>query len=371
MMLNNLNDISFVETSPTNIEKDIITTYEAISGKKLYQGDPVRLYLQAIAAIIIQQRILIDYSAKQNLLSYAEGDTLDHVVALVGVTRLNASPARTTLRFTISAPQQAVINVPKNTKVKAGELYFVTTTHEEIAIGETQIDISAECLEVGTKGNNLIPGQITSMVDIFPFYLNVSNITTTTGGTDIEDDEALRERAFEAPNSFSNAGSDDAYAFWAKTVSPEIGDVAVISPSPGEVEIIPIGKQGQILSDELIEAILIKCSDKNVKPLTDHVAVITPTVTNYDIRLRYYLSDRNKAISASLQGKIAVAIDEYILWQGAKLGRDINPSELIYRIIQAGAKRVEIESPVFLPTSQKELARVQEIEVIYGGLEDE
>ena len=55
-MLNNLTDISFVETNTSTVESDIIRTYEAIAGKMLYPGDPVRLYLEAIAAIIVQQR---------------------------------------------------------------------------------------------------------------------------------------------------------------------------------------------------------------------------------------------------------------------------------------------------------------------------
>jgi hypothetical protein len=71
--MNNLPKIEFASKNVAQIEADIITLYEAIAERKLAPGDPVRLFLQAIAALIAQQRLLIDYAAKQNLLAYASG----------------------------------------------------------------------------------------------------------------------------------------------------------------------------------------------------------------------------------------------------------------------------------------------------------
>lgn len=87
-MINNLPQISFAELATSDIESSVITAYEAIAGRKLYPGDPVRLFLEAIALLIVQQRALIDYSAKQNLLAYSTNSYLDHLGVLVGVPRL-------------------------------------------------------------------------------------------------------------------------------------------------------------------------------------------------------------------------------------------------------------------------------------------
>lgn len=114
--LNNLPSIEFAVKDVSKIETDVITTYEAISGRKLAPGDPVRLFLQAIASIIAQQRVLIDYSAKQNLLAFAEGNFLDHLGALLETERLPAQPAKTTIRFTINSQPQTV-TIPKGTRV--------------------------------------------------------------------------------------------------------------------------------------------------------------------------------------------------------------------------------------------------------------
>ena len=115
-MIGNLPAISFVETDTGNIETNMITMYEAITGRTLAQGDPIRLYLLSVAAIIVQQRVLIDYSAKMNLLAYSEGNYLDHIGILVGVTRLTAAPAITTLRFTLSTVQPQAVTIPAGTR---------------------------------------------------------------------------------------------------------------------------------------------------------------------------------------------------------------------------------------------------------------
>ena len=97
-----LKDISFLTTDPAQIEAEIITTFEKASGRTLAAGDPVRLFLLSLAAVIVTQRSAIDAAAKQNLLSYSQGEYLDALGLLLSVERLAESKAVTTLRFTLS-----------------------------------------------------------------------------------------------------------------------------------------------------------------------------------------------------------------------------------------------------------------------------
>lgn len=370
MGLNNLSEITFCNTNTTDIENDVITAYEGIAGRKLYPGDPIRLFLEALAYIITQQRFLIDFTGKQNLLAYATGDYLDQVVALVGVTRLAATPARCTVKFSLSDAQQSVITIPKGTRLKSGELYFKTLSDAEVSPGQLQLETIVVCETPGECGNGLLPGQIETLVDVFPYFGSVTNTTTTTGGSNKETDDALRQRAFEAPSSYSCAGSDGAYAFWAKSVSSEIGDVAVISPEPGVVNIIPISKEGQLLSEEMLEEILQVCSDKHVKPLTDKVVVLQPEQMSYNISLEYYIDSGQVAQKAAIQKNIETAIADYIVWQQSQLGRAINPSELIHQVMAAGAKRVVVQEPLYTPLEKSQIAQINRQEIIYGGYEN-
>ena len=51
-----LADINFAQKDPDSITREIINSYEAFSGRTLAPADPVRLFLDTIALVIIQQR---------------------------------------------------------------------------------------------------------------------------------------------------------------------------------------------------------------------------------------------------------------------------------------------------------------------------
>lgn len=368
--LNNLPSIEFAVKDVSKIETDVITTYEAISGRKLAPGDPVRLFLQAIASIIAQQRVLIDYSAKQNLLAFAEGNFLDHLGALLETERLPAQPAKTTIRFTINSQPQTV-TIPKGTRVTPdGKIFFATVEAKDIPSGTTEVDVTAECTTAGTIGNDWLAGQISKLVDPLPWVSKVENITTSSGGIDIETDDNYRERIRQAPEKFSVAGPSGAYEYWARTAHQSIIDVSIISPAPGEVEIRPLLEGGEIPGQEILDAVAEVCSDEKIRPLTDSVTVLAPAVVNYDINLTYWIDKSNSAIAVSIQNAVNDAVNDYIAWQKSKLGRDINPSELIARIKGAGAKRVEITSPAFTQVTLEQVAVASNVTVTYGGLED-
>lgn len=371
MELKNLPALTFAERDPALIESSIITMYEALSGKTLFPGDPVRLFLSSVALIIIQQRALIDYSAKQNLLAYAVGDNLDHIGVLVGTDRLQAKAATTTMRFTLSAAQPEGVTIPKGTRCTPGRnLFYATDQDVTIDANHNFADISATCLESGAQGNGFIAGQINKIVDLIPWLATVANTTVSEGGADPETDEAYRERIGQAPERFSAAGPEGAYQYWAKTASQLISDVAVYSPNPGEVEIRPLLAGGLVPGAEILDAVAKACTDKKVRPLTDKVTVLAPTVVSYDLTVSYWIDKTNQAIESAIVAAVVQAVNDYVAWQKAKLGRDINPSELTRRMVAAGAKRVEITAPDYNPLTLTQVAVAASVTVTYGGLED-
>ena len=370
-----LEDIVFADKSADETEREIITFYETFTGRSLAKGDPVRLFLEALILIVIHQRSLIDYAAKQNLLAYAEGDYLDHIGALLEVTRLEASPAMTTLKFTLSAAQSSVITIPEGTRASpgGGNILFATTGGVEIPAGETEATVTAQCTVSGTQGNGFVAGQIRRLVAPFPYEMSVTNITASYGGADTENDENYRERIQIAPESFSVAGPRGAYEYYARSAHNDIADVAIVGPpdiEPGYVEIYPLMRGGDLPSDEILAAVLAKCNADDVRPLTDCVSVHVPAIVDYALNVTYYI-DRSKATqSEQLQAAIEASAREWVTWQRSKLGRDLNPSELNHRMMAAGAKRTEITSPAFTVLKASELAVPSIITITFGGLED-
>ncbi|CAJ1003870.1 baseplate assembly protein [Brevibacillus aydinogluensis] len=365
----NLPDISFAQKSPQQIEADIVARFENITGIKLAPADPRRKFFQAIVYLLAQQRSLIDYSAKMNLLSYAEKSYLDHLGAFTDTKRLSAQPATTTVRFHFSVTQPQTI--PTGTRVTAGDgLFFATKQPVEVQAGQTHIDVEVECTEAGTKGNDYLPGQINQLVDPLPWVQSVENITISEGGADKESDDAYAERIRQAPESFSVAGPEGAYEFLARSASPLIADVKVLSPSPAVVEIRPLLQNGGIPDQDIIDKVLAACSARDARPLTDFVQVLAPEIVSYDIDLTYWISTKDSSVATAIHTRVHQAIEEYKLWQKSKLGRAIDPSELTARVKNAGAKRVEVASPVYQAVDVHQVAVENLVTVTYGGLED-
>lgn len=57
-------DITFVETDMAKIQEQLINLYTTITDRTLAAADPIRLFLNCIAYVIIMQRNSINYSAK-------------------------------------------------------------------------------------------------------------------------------------------------------------------------------------------------------------------------------------------------------------------------------------------------------------------
>lgn len=373
----NLPDVEFVDKSVEDLLADMVSEYEQAyyettgTRKTLYPGDPIRIWIYTQALRIYTAYQLIDFSAKQNLLKYAEGSYLDNLGARVGVTRLPASSAICTVRFTLSTVQPSAVSIPAGTRVSpGGNVFFETIDYVEVAVGSTYVDTVVRCTELGTIGNGYIAGQINILVDPIPYVSSVSNQDSSQGGADIESDTSLSERIFLKPESFSVAGPKDAYVFFAKEYNQSILDVSVSSPNPGEVDIRFILQDGELPDSTLISNLEDYLSDDTRRPLTDYVTVQAPTQVSYNIALTYYIRSDDASFASTIQQAVSTAISIYVIWQKSNIGRAINPSELVKRIMQAGAKRVEVTSPVYTNLSNTQVAVEGTITSTYGGLED-
>jgi phage-related baseplate assembly protein len=87
--------------------------------------------------------------------------------------------------------------------------------------------------------------------------------------------------------------------------------------------------------------------------------------------MTYYISASNKVAAAAIQADVGTAVSIYNMWQTEKIGRDINPSYLIHKVMEAGVKRVVVESPVFTVLNESTVARTGAVTVKYGGVEDD
>ena len=208
------------------------------------------------------------------------------------------------------------------------------------------------------------------LVNALPYVVSVVNTSQTFGGSDLENDDSLKERVFEMPNSYSTAGPTGAYSYFVKQVDQSISDVVIRSDTPGVVKVIFVTESG-MPDSALIQKVQDELEDRDVRPLTDKVEVSAPETQTYNVDLTYYISSSEKASVAAIQENIAAAVTVYNNWQTEKIGRDINPSYLIQKIMEAGAKRAVVLSPTFTVLDNGTIATTGTVSVKYGGLEDD
>ena len=418
-------NFKFAETDARIIAEKMKDLYEAIRraggepGFRLADGDPIRLIQSTEAAMLAQTGSNIDATGKSSLLRFAGEETIEKIGELYGERgrRLQASVARCTLRFTLSTVMSSVTIIPQGRRVTAdNQIFFVTIKTLEISAGELTGEVEAVCLTPGRIGNGFTVGMIKNMADSIPFVSAAENITESAGGTDIEDIESYRERLRLLPESFSVAGPDGAYEFWAKTAHQGIIDVRVwmpeynieafmvflrevlgsgISPNlltegqaetfrerltainiesgtgPGNVNVVALMQDGELPTTEVNNMLYTTLNDKRVRPLTDRLHVKTPEVIEYGIHIKYWINSSNATMVSSIQNAVNNAIADFIKWQKTGLGIDVNPSVLHNKVMEAGVKRLEIITPAFKVLEMWQVAYIAGEPLIeFIGLED-
>ena len=372
-------DIEFVETDTETIESNMIALYENIVQKvtgyeryKVYPASPERLFISWMANIIVQQRVIINENAKKNVPRYADGEYLDSLAELFrDLERLPASPASAMFRFYISQAQAQSVIIPAGTRISFdGTILFETKENLEIKSGQTYGDVEGICTTAGEVGNNLAAGQVKELVDLYDYYQKVENITSTSGGAEEEDDASYYERMRESMESFSTAGPINGYIYFTKSVSAAVADVKPTSPTPGVVDVRVLLQDGQQATEAILKEIEEALNADDVRPLTDKVTVSTPEEVTFDIDATFYIAQPDAASATVIQAAASQAVKEYITWQTSKMGRDVNPSYLVAKLMGAGVKRVEVRKPEYTAIGDTMVAALGKETVLNGGIED-
>lgn len=345
---------NFVDRDADAITRDLVRLYEELTGLTLYPAQAERLLVNVIAYRDKLMREAIQDAAKLNLVRYSRAPILDYLGENIGVPRLSAAPALCTLRFTFASAPLVNTAIAAGTAVAAGgggaatTLIFATTNAATVPAGSLSYDVPATCQTVGAKGNGFVAGQVNKLQSATPGLqvTNVANTNTTSAGADAENDDRLKQRIVLAPEQFSNAGSIEAYKFFSLGANPDIIDVEVISPTPGEVAIYPLMRNGGsygLPSAAVLGQVLAACNGERVRPLCDTVTSNTPVTRPFALTVQLTLySGADVAIAQDLATKAANA---YLARVTSKLGVDVVPSQIESAMDVYGVYRVAVVSP--------------------------
>lgn len=173
-----------------------------------------------------------------------------------------------------------------------------------------------------------------------------------------EDNETYRRRLALAPESWSTAGPEGAYLFWALSASGDILDVAVYSEDEGvclapEIHVVLLLRDG--VPDARRAAITIAVqaalNRSEIRPIGDKVVVEFATRSEYSVAMTLQVRDgaSSDLIKAAARKKVQAYTEGRIRWAGDAV---VGPVWLIGRRIRlstlAAAGRVDGVEEVIL-----------------------
>lgn len=375
-----LPEVSFIggvslESVRAEMVADYCEKYEELTGKAplLPADDKNRVLLGVCALQIFQGFKYIEQTGRMNLLKYATGAYLDNLAALKNVRRGENARSAVTMRFVKHNDfVNNEITVPALTRVAAAEHEIYWRTPEidvTIPAGRSFVDIDCVCTEEGAFSNGFEYGEITRLIDTVPLLKEIYNINVSAGGSDEEDDDALRLRVLNAPAGYSAAGSADAYRYCIRQLDAQIADVSIeAGENDGELTAYILLKSGVATADQ-IAAYQAMVDNADFRPLTDKVTVETASPVVYGVDIKYYIAQKDAGRATSIRMAVEDAVDAFIAGQALELGKDINPSALIQGVMNAGASRVIVNSPAFTQVDANEFASKQLRVTQYMGLE--
>lgn len=207
--------------------------------------DWIETFASRLAVMYEDLDDIIDYSSLQNATSMS-ADGLSDFARNFGVTRIAPTKATGTVRFKSAIQPTAGINIPLGTKVRtiADEGVYIEFQTTEIASleptastdeeGYYYVDVLIEAVNTGISSN---VGEDTLVVMSYPIngIEYVTNLDATSGGTDEESAEALRDRILST-TSRSILGTRTGYISVIKDQFPTLVDVDVVGPDDEDME---------------------------------------------------------------------------------------------------------------------------------------
>ena len=343
---------------PNLILADMVAAFQSAAGRTLQPAQVERLLINLYAYRESLVRNAIQYAGQQNLLAYAIFPMIDYLGQLLGVTRLPAQSATTTLQFTLANALTVAYTIPAGTQAGTSDGQYAFVTDEAITIpaGALTGTVQASAAVAGAGANGYLAGQVNVQLSPSALVSAVTNTTATAGGSAPETDDHLRMRIQAAPNQFSVAGPGGAYRYFALGADPSIIDAQVVSPAPGQVSVYvltgPIAQQPApapnntgLASAALLNSVLAALSSDSVRPLTDTVNALAVSEVDYQIAATIALYA--DADPAATMAAATLAAQNFAIALALRIQRDIVPSQIIEALSVPGVYQVSLTSPAY------------------------
>ena len=310
------------------------------------ESDPANKVLEVAAyrEMLLRQRV--NEAARGVLVAFAQSSDLDHLAAFYPEKRLSGALATFAGKLTLAAPLGMDVTIPADYRIVAKNGAVEARLMGDVTIpkGETTGSERFEIVRpAGMDANGLSYAQSWEAINPLPFVVKVEQTEVSSGGSDPESDEAFRQRIPTALERYSTAGPRRAYEYWAYTSDPRVVDALALSPQPGDVKVVLLSGDGDGTADEaMIRRAAEILSADDVRPLTDHVEVISARILKYRVRvsLEVYSGVAGTEPIAEATRRLGQTTQELF-----RIGLDVPISRFIAAGHVSGVKKVHILEP--------------------------
>ena len=156
-----------------------------------------------------------------------------------------------------------------------------------------------------------------------------------------------------------------------KSYSSLIDDVVIDNPSDAEIEIYILLKDRDLATESFIEGLSEYINNPDIKAITDHITIKNVERVEYSIDVEYSICNSDISALNIIQQDVKSNIYEYTEWQSQKIGRDIDIQKLISYIIQAGGRKIRVNSPSVKTITNTQIAYCTGVNITYKGTVEE
>jgi len=147
--------------------------------------------------------------------------------------------------------------------------------------------------------------------------------------------------------------------------------VVIDNPSDAEIEIYILLKDRDLATESFIEGLSEYINNPDIKAITDHITIKNVERVEYSIDVEYSICNSDISALNIIQQDVKSNIYEYTEWQSQKIGRDIDIQKLISYIIQAGGRKIRVNSPSVKTITNTQIAYCTGVNITYKGTVEE
>lgn len=160
----------------------------------------------------------------------------------------------------------------------------------ELALRQSHNEKASQIMLAYAKGSNLDALGALPWLQIERQVITPADDTTTPPTPAVmEEDDRFRNRMLLAYNQLSTAGAAGSYRYHTLSASEQVKDVAVKSPTPGQVLVTVLSTDTDGTADALLlDTVNTALNAEAVRPLTDQVIVQSAEIVTYAINATIY-----------------------------------------------------------------------------------